>query len=223
MATNTTAFLIKSKAGLAKIMHATLEYEGTILSYSILTNKRLKHLSIHIHPEKGVIVKNPGFSHEKVNALVREKAKWIASKLLLMNNRTWLKPLFEEEGKVLYLGEEILLHVNQTPENFYKEKTPLHVNELVQKWAFIMGVSVESISFRKTKRRWGSCSHKAELCFALSLAQLPLEAMEYIVIHELSHIKHPHHQSSFWHCVAEFIPSYRIQENTLKSYSPALS
>ena len=55
-------------------MHATLEYEGTILSYSILTNKRLKHLSIHIHPEKGVIVKNPGFSHEKVNALVREKA-----------------------------------------------------------------------------------------------------------------------------------------------------
>ena len=223
MATNTTAFLIKSKAGLAKIMHATLEYEGTILSYSILTNKRLKHLSIHIHPEKGVIVKNPGFSHEKVNALVREKAKWIASKLLLMNNRTWLKPLFEEEGKVLYLGEEILLHVNQTPENFYKEKTPLHVNELVQKWAFIMGVSVESISFRKTKRRWGSCSHKADLCFALSLAQLPLEAMEYIVIHELAHIKHPHHQSSFWRCVETYMSNYRQHETILKRYSPALS
>ncbi len=223
MAINTTAFLTKSKAGLAKLMHATLEYEGKILSYSILTNKRLRHLSIHIHPEKGVIVKNPGFSHERVNALVREKAKWIASKLALMSHRTWLRVLFEEEGKVLYLGEAILLPVTQTPESFYKEKTPLHVNALVQKWAFIMGVTVGSISFRKTKRRWGSCSHKAELCFALSLAQLPLEAIEYIVIHELSHILHPHHQSSFWHCVEAHMSDYRQQETILKRYSPALS
>lgn len=204
-------------------MYKTLEYEGEILSYSILTNKRLKHLSIHIHPQKGVLVKNPGFSQERVHALVYEKAKWIASKLTLLKNRTFLGALFEEEGKVLYLGEAILLHSNQTPESFYKEKTPLHVKTLVEKWAFLMGVTVGSISFRKTKRRWGSCSHKAELCFALTLAQLPLETIEYIVIHELSHIKHPHHQSSFWKCVAEFMPAYRIQENIIKNYSPALS
>lgn len=204
-------------------MHATLEYEGTILSYSILTNKRLKHLSIHIHPRKGIIIKNPGFSKEKVDALVREKAKWIISKSMLMQERIWLKPLFEEEGKVLYLGEAIVLHVSQTPESFYKEKTPLHVSTLVEKWAFIMGVVVGKVSFRKTKRRWGSCSHKADLCFALSLAQLPLEAMEYIVIHELAHIKHPHHQSSFWRCVSEFMPSFKEQEIILKRYSPALS
>ena len=204
-------------------MHATLEYEGKILSYSILTNKRLKHLSIHIHPRKGIIIKNPGFSKEKVDALVREKAKWIISKSMLMQERIWLKPLFEEEGKVLYLGEAIVLHVSQTPESFYKEKTPLHVSTLVEKWAFIMGVVVGKVSFRKTKRRWGSCSHKADLCFALSLAQLPLEAMEYIVIHELSHIKHPHHQSSFWHCVAEFMPSFKEQEKVIKNYSPTLS
>lgn len=204
-------------------MHATLEYEGERLSYSLLTNKRLKHLSIHIHPQKGVIIKNPGFSKERVDALVREKAKWIISKTRLMQERIWLKPLFETQGKVLYLGEAIALHVSQTPEAFYKEKTPLHVSALVEKWAFIMGVSVKKVSFRKTKRRWGSCSHKAELSFALTLSQLPLDAMEYIVIHELSHIKHPHHQNSFWHCVAEFMPSFKEQEKVLKNYSPALN
>ena len=86
-----------------------------------------------------------------------------------------------------------------------------------------MGVEAKSISFRKTKRRWGSCSHKAELSFALTLAQLPHEAMVYIVIHELSHIKHPHHQSAFWNCVAEFMPNYKDQEKIIKYYSPALS
>lgn len=203
-------------------MHATLEYEGKILSYSILTNKRLKHLSIHIHPEKGVIVKNPGFSHHYVHELLMQKASWILQKTTLMQERLWLKTLFENEGKVLYLGEPILLDAKQTPKQFYQDKTPLHVNILVEKWAFVMGVSPQSIVFRQTKRCWGSCSHKAELSFALTLAQLPLEAMEYIVIHELSHILHPHHQKAFWACVAEYMPSFKEQEKVLKNYSPAL-
>ena len=204
-------------------MHHTLEYEGKTLSYSILTNPRLKHLSIHVHPQKGIIVKNPGFSSTKVHEFIRQKAAWIFQKSTLMQSRFCLKALFEHEGKVLYLGEPILLHVNLTPEAFYKEKTPLHVKALVEKWAFVMGVTYKSITFRKTKRRWGSCSHKAELSFALSLAQLPLEAMEYIVIHELSHILHPHHQRSFWNCVAEFMPSFKAQEAVIKHYSPTLS
>jgi len=204
-------------------MNATIEYEGKKLSYSILTHKHLKHLSIHIHPSKGVIVKNPGFALEKVKALVQQKAEWIFKKTLLAEKRLLIGPLFLNEGKTLYLGESILLHVNQNPEQFYKEKTPPLVHEMVEKWAFMMGVSPSSITFRKTKRRWGSCSHKAELSFALSLAQLPLECIEYIVIHELSHIKHPHHKHSFWKCVEEYMPSYKEQERVIKNYSPSLA
>lgn len=204
-------------------MHTTIEYEGKQLSYSIVTNKRLKHLSIQIHPHKGVIVKNPGFSLSRVHELVKQKAAWIFQKSLFMENRLCITHLFHNEGKVLYLGEAILLHVNQHPEQFYKDKTPALIINLVEKWAFVMGVRPSSITFRKTKRRWGSCSHKAELSFALSLAQLPLEAIEYIVIHELSHIKHPHHKSSFWKCVEEHMPTYKQQEKVIKNYSPALS
>ena len=204
-------------------MNAQLEYEGKILSYSIITNRRLKHLSIQIHPQKGVLVKNPGFSLSKVHSFVTQKTVWIFEKMAWMNNRLWLKNLIENEGKVLYLGEPILLDTSLLPEQFYKEKTPSLVESLVEKWAFIMGVIPKSITFRKTKRRWGSCSHRAELNFALTLAQLPLEAMEYIVIHELSHIKHPHHQRSFWNHVSEYMPHYKLQEKIIKQYSPALS
>lgn len=204
-------------------MASFIEYQGATLCYSIITNPRLKHLYIQIHPEKGVIVKNPSFSKERVHTLVQEKASWIFAKMHDLKKRVSIAELFCNEGKVLYLGEAILLHVNQSPEAFYKEKTIPLVTRLVEEWSFLMSVQPTKISFRKAKKRWGSCSHTNELSFNLSLAQLPLECVTYIVIHELAHINHKHHQTSFWRCVAEFMPEYKQCEKTLKKFTPALS
>ncbi|KFL34299.1 metal-dependent hydrolase [Sulfurospirillum sp. SCADC] len=210
---------IKSKAGLTNI----LEYEGEKLSYSIITNKRLKNFYIKIDPIQGVIVKTPSSNTAYIHSLVAQKALWIFAKMKVVQERTTVASLFENEGKVLYLGESILLHVNQTPESFYREKSIPLVTRLVEEWSFLMGVKPAKISFRKAKKRWGSCSHTNELSFNLSLAQLPLECITYIVIHELSHIKHKHHQKAFWNCVSEFMPEYKRCEKILKNYSPSLS
>lgn len=204
-------------------MQTTIEYQGETLCYSIITNRRLKHLYIHIHPQKGVIVKNPGFSKERVHVFVQEKIHWIFSKMHALSQRNDILTIFQNEGKVLYLGEAILLPSSQTPEQFYKEKTIPLVTRLVEEWSFLMSVKPSKISFRKAKRRWGSCSHKNELSFNLSLAQLPLECVTYIVIHELSHIEHKHHQKAFWDCVKEFMPDYKACEKRLKTFSPTLS
>jgi predicted metal-dependent hydrolase len=204
-------------------MQPIIEYQGETLCYSIVTNRRLKHLYIMIDPTKGVIVKTPYTSKEYVHNLVSQKAAWIFTKVKAAKERTTILSLFSEEGKVLYLGEPILLHVKQTPDAFYKEKTIPLVTRLVEEWSFLMGVKPTKISFRKAKKRWGSCSHANELSFNLSLAQLPLECITYIVIHELSHIEHKHHQKSFWLCVSEFMPEYKQCEKILKNYSPTLS
>ncbi|WP_263831891.1 M48 family metallopeptidase [Sulfurospirillum oryzae] len=204
-------------------MSSFIEYQGETLCYSIITNRRLKNIYIQIHPTKGVIVKAPSSSKEYIHALVEQKAAWIFTKVKAAKERTTLPSLFEDEGKVLYLGEPILLHVNQTPEEFYRAKTIPLVTRLVEEWSFLMGVKPTKISFRKAKKRWGSCSHTNELSFNLSLAQLPLECIIYIVIHELSHIEHKHHQKAFWHCVNEFMPEYKTCEKILKNYSPTLS
>ena len=104
--------------------------------------------------------------------------------------------------------------------DFYKQKTAEIVLILVEKWAHTMNLNPTKITFRKTKRRWGSCSAKDELSFTSSLVQLPLECIEYIIVHELSHIKHKHHQKSFWLHVEKFMPHYRELERVLKDYSP---
>ncbi|ARU47852.1 M48 family metallopeptidase [Sulfurospirillum diekertiae] len=204
-------------------MQPLIEYQGETLCYSIITNRRLKHLYIMIDPIKGVIVKTPYTSKEYIHELVSQKAAWIFTKVKAAKKRTTIQSLFAEEGKVLYLGEPILLHVKQTPDAFYKEKTIPLVTRLVEEWSFLMSVRPTKISFRKAKKRWGSCSHTNELSFNLSLAQLPLECITYIVIHELSHIEHKNHQKSFWLCVSEFMPEYKNCEKILKNYSPTLS
>jgi len=79
-----------------------------------------------------------------------------------------------------------------------------------------------NIKFRKAKRRWGSCSIKNELSFNTSLVQLPLECIEYIIVHELSHIKHKHHKQDFWLYVQKFMPNFKEYEKILKNYSPEI-
>jgi len=106
--------------------------------------------------------------------------------------------------------------------DFYKQKTIKEVPALVEKWGLKMNLTPTKISFRRTKRRWGSCSAKNELSFTSSLIQLPQQCIEYIIVHELSHIKHKHHQRDFWLHVEKFMPHYRELEEILKDYSPQI-
>ena len=197
-------------------------WQDHAIAYSIETNKKLKNLSIRIDPIRGVIVKNPHFPLSKVRILVAQKAKWIFDKTTLAKKRKSIQTLFEEEEKIFYLGEKISLHVKTNIDAFYKEHTTRLVEQIAQEQSFIMGVKPHSIKFRKAKKRWGSCSYKNELSFNTSLAQLPLECITYIVIHELSHINHKHHQKAFWQCVEEYMPQYKACEKKLKEFIPAL-
>lgn len=197
-------------------------WQEEAIAYSIETNKKLKNLSIRIDPIRGVIVKNPHFPLSKVRVLVAQKAKWIFEKTNLAKKRKSIQTLFEEEGKIFYLGEKISLHVKTNIDTFYKEHTKRLVEQIVEEQSFIMGVKPLSIKFRKAKKRWGSCSYKNELSFNTSLAQLPLECITYIVIHELSHIDHKHHQKDFWRCVEEYMPDFKACEKKIKAFLPAL-
>ena len=192
------------------------------MPYTIVTNKRLKNLYIAIDPIHGVIVKNPNYSHRYVHSIVEKKASWIAEKLLHVKQKKSISKIYEEENRVLMYGEKESLHVKGKLADFYKQKTKEIVPALVENWASKMNLTPTKITFRKTKRRWGSCSSKNELSFTSSLIQLPQECIEYIIVHELSHIKHKHHQRDFWLHVEEFMPTFKVHEKTLKEYSPQI-
>jgi len=166
-------------------------------------------------------VKNPNFSLKKVQEIVNSKAAWIYDKLKNIDKKINIKEVYENENKILYLGSKENLYVKNL-ENFYREKTKEIVSKEIQIISAKMSMFPAKVSFRKTKNRWGSCNHKNELNFTITLAQLPVECIRYIIIHELSHIPHKNHKREFYDTIKTFMPNFKAQEKILKDYSPSL-
>ncbi len=103
-------------------------------------------------------------------------------------------------------------------EKFYKYKAKEIITPLVHEQAKVMSLYPTAINFRKTKRQWGSCSAKNRLSFNTGLIKLPLDVIQYVIIHELTHIKHKHHQKAFWQEVEHYSPNYKELEQQLKDY-----
>ena len=104
-------------------------------------------------------------------------------------------------------------------DRFYKKEAEKFIPSCVEEWAEKMSLSPTQIRFRKTKRQWGSCSAKDVLCFNTMMLKLPENVIQYIIVHELAHIKHKHHQKDFWQLVESYLPQYKLQVKELKNYT----
>ncbi|HWC57452.1 MAG TPA: M48 family metallopeptidase [Candidatus Paceibacterota bacterium] len=74
------------------------------------------------------------------------------------------------------------------------------------------------VFIRNQRSRWGSCSSKRNLNFSFKLTQLPPELADYIIVHELCHLKEFNHSPRFWALVAETIPDYKTRRSRLYQY-----
>lgn len=79
----------------------------------------------------------------------------------------------------------------------------------VADWAQKMGVEYNNIVIKDQKSLWGSCSQKKNLNFSYRLIKMPLSIIDYLIVHELSHLIHFDHSPEFWACVEGYIPSYK--------------
>jgi len=181
----------------------------------------LKNLYITISPKHGVIVKNPNFTQKKVKKIVKSKAGWIYTKVQDIKQNLSIQNIYKKESKILYLGEKSSLHVENL-EEFYRSTTKKIVLKEIERIASSMNLFPAKISFRKTKKRWGSCNYRNELSFAITISQLPLSCIKYIISHELAHIKHKNHKREFYKTIERYMPDFKTQEKILKIYSPSL-
>jgi predicted metal-dependent hydrolase len=84
------------------------------------------------------------------------------------------------------------------------------------------GLAVNRVTIRNQRSRWGSCSSRGHITLNFRLMLMPPEVREYILIHELMHLKQANHSIRFWRCVEAACPGFREAERWLKKHGPSL-
>ena len=97
-----------------------------------------------------------------------------------------------------------------------RERTRAFVTRRAEFFSPQIGVRYNHIAVRVQRSRWGSCSGKGNLNFNCLLALVPQEVLDYVVVHELCHLKEMNHSDRFWAEVERILPDYRQRKTWLK-------
>ncbi len=206
--------------------------------YVHIVNPRLKHTYLTFDDRGNLVIKSPKVSQHYIEQLLLKKSSWINSareKHLQKKGKVldFSRPeviFYQGQAYSLKLEKQIKKRIKFTFEhnvfllryhhydkilfqkhinNFYKEKAEQYIPPLVEKWSKQMSLFPNNIRFRKTKRQWGSCSGKNIVSFNTAIMKLPQDVAEYIIVHELAHIKYKNHQKDFWNLVKYYLPNYK--------------
>jgi len=169
-------------------MNDTIQYDN----YTVLIkyNKKLKHSYISIDRDKKIILKTPSSSRVFAENLVKEKSQWIQKQLLKIE-------------KVHTLSEKKLFE-----EDFLESRLKFYSQE--------MGLAYTKLTLKKMKSRWGSCNSRREIVLNSELTKVSQNLIDYVVVHELAHIKHMNHSKTFHALVEHYLPNSKLFRKELK-------
>jgi len=131
-----------------------------------------------------------------------QHTEWMEKSIIRMRN---FKPL-PVSGRRAYLK--------------HKEEARSFIEERVVYWNRFYAFSYGRIAIKNTRRTWGSCSRRGNLNFSYALLFLPRTLADYVIVHELCHLKEHNHKESFWSLVAQRLPEYKARRRELRRYLP---
>jgi hypothetical protein len=184
-----------------------LFFNGAEIRYKVV-KKPIKHLYLEV---------KDGFVEVRCNRFV---PKFHIEKFILKHAGHIIQKLSKNEFYYLFGKKYDRNGIDE--KELFKEKLPSVVFYYVKIYSEKMNLYPSKISFRFNKSRWGSCSGKNALSFNYYLAQLPKELIEYVVVHELAHIKHKNHSADFWNLVAEYLPDVTKRRRLLRKYEKTI-
>ena len=105
---------------------------------------------------------------------------------------------------------------------WYRREARRRIESVLAREAERLGLEYRSLGIRDPRTRWGSCSRKGHLSFSCRLAAAPPEILEYVVVHELCHLREPRHQKPFWRLLETAQPGWQEQARWLRQHGQEL-
>ncbi len=118
--------------------------------------------------------------------------------------------------KVIYRYVRISLKGSRSEYIKVKREAAQQIKERVEHFSQLYKFTYKKISIKNSKTRWGSCSKAGNLNFHYKVYSLPEELRDYVIVHELCHLKHFNHSKSFWSEVEKALPNYALLRKKLK-------
>lgn len=185
------------------------------LTVELEKKSHIKHCYLRVLSKNVIQIRsNIYFTKQDAEELILRKYDWIINQLKRHNKNSLKDDEFLYFGKIVKKDSYNVVD----SEKFYREQIEEYIPYLIQKHSKRMNLYPTSVKYRKNKNTWGSCNHKNGLNFNIYLCKFPIDVMEYVVIHELAHIKHKNHSKKFWDLVEIYCPDYKRREALLKSF-----
>ncbi len=169
------------------------------MEYSLIFSKKRKTVSISVR-NGGIVVRAPyGTSKTLIDKFVFDNEKWITSQK-------------EKEKR----REEKFESLTEKQIKEYKKKAKEYFTSKTEEYSKIMNLKYGRITITSAKKRFGSCSSQGNISYSYRLMLYPESAREYVVVHELAHIKEMNHSKRFYDIVRGVLPDYKERRQMLR-------
>lgn len=185
-------------------MQGSIQIDQTTIQFTVSHHARAKRVSMTIR-------------QGKLKVTVPAKVPLLVGKAFVAANHTWIKKNLKH---IKAMDKPASISPSNVP--VLKVRTRNMVRERLEHFNKFYGYDFNRITIRDQSTRWGSCSSNKTLSFNYRLVLLPPELADYVVVHELCHLKEMNHSSKFWQLVAKTIPDYPIRRKQLRKHEQEL-
>jgi predicted metal-dependent hydrolase len=207
-----------------------------------IVRSRRRTIALIVTPDARVMVRAPMKTPAAIiDEFVRKQHGWIRKKVAEMKERPQAVVHNYEEGEVFwFLGRPYPLHITDETgagiqridrlsvprtirpdirrgiQQWYMTEAHKEIHSRCMWFSMMTGYSPSSIRITGARQRWGSCTHTGGLNFSWRLIQAPLGIVDYVIVHELVHLRQPDHSRKFWAKVEGLMPDYQQRRQWLR-------
>lgn len=206
----------------------TVKQDGSVLLTCAISTPQ-RHIREFLYKHRGWIEQKVRDFKSEIESIPRKKFETGENFLIQgVPYKFRIDPIFSEaRSRPKFILENQKLIMQRSKEDsssirrhlieFYKTQGKAHLFKSVQFWSDKMQLYPTRISIRGQTSRWGSCSSKGNVNLNWKLYLSPPDCMEYVVVHELAHLRHQNHSKKFWQLVEQYFPDHIKARQWLKS------
>ena len=232
----------------AVVEQRSIQLAGKPVTYTLKRTGRRRSIGLRID-DRGLTVNMPLRASEKwLHSVLQEKAAWVVEKLESWQAKKPAPQQWVDGEPILYRGEsfmlriipslfdappqlhgtQLIVHVSKTDNpavieksimRWYRHEALQLFTECIAHFAPLLNVNPNEIKLSSARTQWGSCTTHGTVRLNWQLIKMPLHLVDYVVVHELAHLREMNHSAAFWNVVETACPDYAKRRGELRKWS----